>query len=83
MRVGRLVLVVATLIAILAFPLMLRDAVTALQLPSAYAAPNVADAGGRVYQDGNNNDNGGNNNDPNDPNNDDNDNRNGNNGSNS
>ena len=80
MRVGRLMLVVATLAAILVFPLLMRDAVGALQLPNAYAAPNVADAGGRTYQSGNNNDNGGNNNDPN---NDDNDNRNGNNGSNS
>jgi len=68
MRVGRLILVVATLVAILLFPLMLRDAVGALKLPSAYAAPNTVDAGGRVYQNGNN---------------DDNDNRNGNNGSNS
>lgn len=57
MRVGRLVLVVATLVAVLLFPLMLRDAVQALKLPSAYAAPNTADAGGRVYQNGNNNDN--------------------------
>lgn len=79
MRVGRLILVIATLVAILGFPLMLRDAVDALKLPSAYAATNTADAGGRVYQNGNNNDNDGNN----DPNNDDNDNRNGNNGSNS
>jgi hypothetical protein len=52
---------------------MLRDAVAALKLPSAYAAPNFADAGGRLYQDGNNNDNGGNNGDDDD----DNDNRNG------
>jgi len=88
MRVGRLVLVVTTLVAILVFPLMLRDAVGALQLPNAYAAPNPADAGGRVYQSGNTNgNNNGNNNDNNggnnDPNNDDNDNRNGNKGSNS
>lgn len=84
MRVGRLLLVVATLVTILVFPLMLRDAVTALKLPSAYAAPATADVGGRVYQDGNNNGNDNDNNDGNnDPNNDDNDNRNGNNGSNS
>jgi hypothetical protein len=56
MRVGRLVLVVATLVAILVFPLVLKDAVSALRLPSAYAAPNAADAGGRVYQNGNNDD---------------------------
>ena len=73
MRVGRLLLVVATLVTIVVFPLMLRDAVAALKLPSAYAAPNIADASGRVYQDGNNNDNGGNNGGDDD----DNDNRNG------
>jgi len=70
MRVGRLVLVVATLVAILVFPLMLRDAVEALRLPSAYAASNTADAGGRVYQNGNNNDNGNNDDDDDDDDND-------------
>ena len=78
MRVGRLILVVATLVAILVFPLLIKDAVQALRLPSAYAAPNVVDSSGRVYQNGNINDNddnnGGGNNDD-----DDNDNRNGNN----
>lgn len=68
MRVGRLVLVVATLVAILVFPLALRDAVQALRLPSAYAAPGVADADGRLYQNGNNNDNNGNNNNNNNDN---------------
>jgi hypothetical protein len=70
MRVGRLALVVATLVAILVFPLALRDAVQALRLPSAYAAPGVVDADGRVYQNGNNNgndnDGGGNNDDDDD-----------------
>jgi len=56
MRIGRLALVVATLVAILVFPLMLRDAVGTLKMPSAYAASNTADAGGRVYQNGNNDD---------------------------
>jgi hypothetical protein len=74
MRVGRLILVVATLVTILVFPLLIKDAIQALRLPSAYAAPNVFDSSGRVYQNGNNNDNRGGNNDD-----DDNDNRNGNN----
>jgi len=72
MRVGRLVLVVATLVAVLLFPLVLKDAVQALKLPSAYAAPNTADAGGRVYQNGNNNDNDDGNNDDDDDDDDDN-----------
>lgn len=79
MRVGRLALVVATLVAILVFPLALRDAVQALRLPSAYAAPGITDAEGRLYQNGNNNGNdndGGGNNDDDD---DDDDNRNDNN----
>jgi hypothetical protein len=54
MRVGRLVLVVATLLAILVFPLVLRDALRALNLPSAYAAPAGPDPAGRLYQNGNN-----------------------------
>jgi hypothetical protein len=56
MRVGRLILVVSTLVAILVFPLLLRDAVQALRLPSAYAAPSFFDPAGRVYQNGNNDD---------------------------
>jgi len=86
MRVGRLILVVATLVTILVFPLLIKDAIQALRLPSAYAAPNVFDSSGRVYQNGNNNDNGNNNNNGNNNDNrggnnddDDNDNRNGNN----
>lgn len=66
MRIGRLVLVVATLVTILVFPLMLRGAAGSLTLPSAYAASTPADAGGRVYQNGNNNDNGNNDDDDDD-----------------
>jgi hypothetical protein len=61
MRVGRLILVASTLVVILVFPLLLRDAVQALRLPSAYAAPSLFDPGGRVYQNGNNDDNDNNN----------------------
>src|SRR6187431_2372532 len=53
MRVGRLILVVSTLVTILVFPLLLRDAIRALRLPSAYAAPSFFDPAGRVYQNGN------------------------------
>jgi hypothetical protein len=56
MRVGRLILVVSTLVTILVFPLLLKDAIQALRLPSAYAAPSIFDPGGRVYQNGNNDD---------------------------
>jgi hypothetical protein len=58
MRVGRLILVVSTLVTILLFPLLLRDAIQALRLPSAYAAPSFFDPAGRVYQNGNNDDDG-------------------------
>jgi len=58
MRPGRLILVAATLVTILVFPLLIRDALQALQLPSAYAASGGGpDPAGRVYQNGNNNDN--------------------------
>jgi hypothetical protein len=56
MRVGRLILVVATLVTILLFPLLVKDAIQALRLPSAYAAPSFFDTGGRVFQNGNFND---------------------------
>jgi len=56
MRAGRLILVVATLVTILVFPLLIRDALHALQMPNAYAAPGAVDQGGRVYQNGNNGD---------------------------
>ena len=53
MRVGRLILVVATIVTVMVFPLLLQEALSALKLPSAYAAPNMFDSGGRVYQNGN------------------------------
>jgi hypothetical protein len=56
MRLGRLVLVVATLVTILVFPVLIRDALMALQLPNAYAATGPMDSAGRVYQNGNNGD---------------------------
>jgi hypothetical protein len=59
------------MVAILVFPLLFRDALQALRLPSAYAASNTADAGGRVYQNGNNNDNNDDNNNDNNGSNDD------------
>ena len=61
MRIGRLILVVGTLITILVFPLLMRDALQALKLPNAYAAPGTLDPNGRVYQNGNNDDNDNNN----------------------
>jgi hypothetical protein len=70
MRLGRLVLVVATLVAIVAFPFVARGAAQTVRMPNAYAASTGFDPAGHVYQndndDGNNDD-------------DDNDNRNGNN----
>ncbi|MFN8633640.1 MAG: hypothetical protein U0893_07285 [Chloroflexota bacterium] len=69
MRVGRLILVVATLVTIVVFPLLMRDALQALRLPNAYAAPAGVDPNGRVYKDGNNNDNNKNNNNNNNNNN--------------
>jgi len=56
MRAGRLILVVATLVTILVFPLLMRDALSAVRLPNAYAAPASVETGGRVYQNGNNDD---------------------------
>jgi hypothetical protein len=56
MRVGRLILVVATIVTIMVFPLLMHAALEALQLPSAYAAPGVLNPEGRVYQNGNNGD---------------------------
>jgi hypothetical protein len=58
MRLGRLLLIVAMLVMILAFPLFVREAFRDLKLPSAYATSDGgADPAGRVYQNGNNNDN--------------------------
>ena len=53
MRVGRLLLVVATIATVMVFPLLMHEAVAAFKLPSAYAAPNIFDTGGRTYQNGN------------------------------
>lgn len=81
MRGGRLLMVVATLVAILVCPLLLREALQSSRLPSVYAAQSAFDTGGRVYQNGNNNDNnGGNNDDDDDDNGDGNDNNNNNDG---
>lgn len=56
MRLGRLVLVVATLVSILIFPLIARDALQTLRSPTVYAAATGPDPAGRVYQDDNDND---------------------------
>jgi len=85
MRAGRLILVVATLVTILVFPVLVHDALNAFKSPNAYAAPGVVDAGGRLYQNGNNNNNNngnrnGNNNNNNNNNNNDEDDNNNNNG---
>jgi hypothetical protein len=59
MRLGRLILVVATLVAIIVFPLVARDAVQAFRMPNAYAAPVGPGSADRVYQDDNDNNNDG------------------------
>ena len=69
MRAGRLILVVATLVTILVFPVLLRDALHAFRLPNAYAAADMVNDGGRVYQNGNNNNGNSNNNNGNSNNN--------------
>jgi hypothetical protein len=51
MRLGRLILVVATLVTILVFPLVARDALQTVRMPSAYAASPGLDPAGRAYQD--------------------------------
>ena len=51
MRLGRLTLVVATLVMIIVFPLVARDALQTIRLPNAYAAPIGPDPAGIVYQD--------------------------------
>jgi hypothetical protein len=50
MRLGRLSLVVATLIAILVFPLVARDALQTLPSPNAHAASVGLDPADQVYQ---------------------------------
>jgi hypothetical protein len=59
MRLGRLILVVATLVTIIVFPLVARDAVQAFRMPNVYAAPVGPGAADRVYQDDNDNNNDG------------------------
>src|SRR5215217_4659401 len=56
MRLGRLILVVATLVTILVFPLVARDALQAARMPNAYAAVVGHDPTGTV-QDRDDNDN--------------------------
>jgi hypothetical protein len=62
MRAGRLLLVVATLVTIIVFPVLLRDGMRTFQMPNAYAAASTQDFGGRLYQNGNSNNNNDNNN---------------------
>jgi hypothetical protein len=66
MRLGRLILVVATLITILVFPLVARDALQTVRMPNAYAAAVGHDPTGSVYQEDNENNNDGSQSDDND-----------------
>jgi len=50
MRLGRLTLVVATLVTILVFPLVARDAFQTLRSPDVYAAPSAPGSAEHVYQ---------------------------------
>ena len=59
MRLGRLILVVATLVTILVFPLVARDALQTVRQPNAYAAQVGVDPAGTVYNDDNDNNNDG------------------------
>jgi hypothetical protein len=60
MRLGRLTLVVATLVIVLLFPLVARDALQTVRMPNAYAQANGLDPAGVVYQnDDDDGDNGG------------------------
>ena len=56
MRLGRLVLVVATLVAIVAFPFVARGAAQTVRMPKAYAASTGLDPAGHVYQNDNDDD---------------------------
>ena len=60
MRLGRLILVVATLITILVFPLVARDVLQTVQLPNAYAQaqPGLDPAGTVLQNDDDDNDDG-------------------------
>jgi len=68
MRLGRLILVVATLVTILVFPLVARDALQTVRMPNAYAqaAGPGLDPTGVVYDDNDNNNDGSADNDNND-----------------
>jgi len=57
MRTGRLILVAATLVTVLVFPILAHDALNAFKSPNAYASAAVADQAGRTYANGNNNNN--------------------------
>ena len=56
MRIGRLVLILATLVAIIGFPLLTRNALQTVRQPNVYAAPIGPDPAGHVYADDNNDD---------------------------
>jgi hypothetical protein len=66
MRLGRLILVVATLVTILIFPLVARGAAQMLGMPDVYASAIGRDPAGVVYDDNDNNNDGSANNDNND-----------------
>jgi hypothetical protein len=53
MRLGRLILVVATLVTILVFPIVARDALQTFRSPSVYAAAPGVDPAGVVFQNDN------------------------------
>jgi hypothetical protein len=59
MRLGRLILVVATLVTILVFPLVARDALQTVRQPNVYAAQVGVDPADTVYNDDNDNNNDG------------------------
>jgi hypothetical protein len=56
MRLGRLMLVVATLVTILVFPIVARDALQTVGMPRAYASAVGRDPTGAVYKDNGNDD---------------------------
>jgi hypothetical protein len=74
MRLGRLVLVIATLVSIIAFPLVARDALQTVRSANVYAAPAGPDPTGRFNQDNDDDDDDDDNNNNNNNNNDESDN---------
>jgi len=58
MRLGRLVLVIGTLVTILLFPIVARETLQTVGMPSAYAQAVGRDPMGSVYQDNDNNNDG-------------------------